>query len=61
MDQTGDTTIRVSGFMGLVSNLNPRALKPGQAAEQENVAVVRMGEFAVRRGLKELVFDSDEF
>lgn len=61
MDQTGDTTIRVSAFAGLVTNINPRGMKPGQATEQENVAIVRSGEFAVRRGLRELNFDADDW
>ncbi len=60
MDQTGDVIIRVDNFSGLVSNVNPRAVKPGGAVEQRNVTVTRLGELAVRRGLRELVFDADD-
>ncbi len=54
-----DSQVQESTFTGMVSNINPRDLRPGQAALQINVTAVKHGELAVRRGLRELIFDEE--
>jgi hypothetical protein len=56
-----ESEVRVDMFGGMVSNKNPRDLKPGQAAIQINVTAVRHGELQVRRGLRELQFDVEDY
>ncbi len=55
-----DASLEMRDILGLVSNRDPHDLKPGQAEEQVNVMVLRPGEMMVRRGLRELQFDSDD-
>jgi hypothetical protein len=54
-----EAEILQSTFTGMVSNVNPKDLRPGQAALQINVTAIRHGELSVRRGLRELTFDTD--
>jgi hypothetical protein len=55
-----DTQIEMRDILGLVSNRDPHDLRPGQAEEQVNIMILRPGEMMIRRGLKELVFDTDD-
>lgn len=55
-----DAEVQESTFTGMVSNLNKRDLRAGQSSLQINVTAIRHGELAVRRGLRELTFDTDD-
>lgn len=55
-----DSQVLESSFVGMVSNLNKRDLRPGQSSLQVNVTAVRHGEMTVRRGLRELTFDPED-
>lgn len=55
-----EAELKAGAFAGMVSNKNARALRPGEAQLQVNVTAVRHGELTVRRGLRELQFDSDD-
>lgn len=52
--------MEIRAFQGMSSNTDPHDLRPGQSAKQVNVAAVKLGELNVRRGLKELVYDSSD-
>lgn len=55
-----ESAVQMRQFLGMASNVDPRDLKPGVSQVQINVAVIRPGELVVRRGLRELTFDSDD-
>lgn len=45
-------------FPGIVNNLDPRDLPPGTAEQQVNLLSRIQGQMIVRRGLREVTFDS---
>ena len=58
MKQARPTTMIVD-FQGLATDADPRDLSGGAAEVQENLAVVVLGEMAVRRGIREVTFDAE--
>lgn len=60
MGQPAESAVEIRAFQGMSSNTDPHDLRPGQSAKQVNVAAVKLGELNVRRGLKELVYDSSD-
>lgn len=47
-------------FAGMASTPDPRDLAPGLAKLQLNLTCVRPGALFVRRGLREITYDSEE-
>lgn len=54
------STVMISNFQGMVTNVDPADLKPGQSEVQINLNGLKGGELNVRRGLRALQFDSED-
>ena len=59
MGEPTKTMTNIAQFNGMISNMDPRDVPPGQSVRQINVMVTRPGELNVRRGLRELAFDDE--
>lgn len=58
MSDTPRVSVEMADFPGLVLNVDRRDLPPGAAEEQTNLACLSVGELSVRRGYREVTFES---
>lgn len=59
MGKPAENTVFLEDFLGLVNNVDDRAIPPGAGQIQINCCCIRMGELEVRWGLRQLTFDSE--
>jgi hypothetical protein len=52
-------TVDIRDFRGMASNVDPSDLQPGFSTKQVNVEARKRGLLEVRRGLREMTFDSE--
>ena len=54
-----EAEVTVSSFQGMVSNVDPHDVEPGQSVSQVNVLSHRQGELVLRGGIREATYDSE--
>lgn len=60
MSEPARTEVAIQNFRGMASNIDPNDVQPGFSEVQINVNGLRAGELAVRRGLREVVFEGEQ-
>lgn len=60
MAEIARRAVNAVDFPGVMTNVDPRDLPDGAAAEQVNACSLRFGELAVRQGLKTVTFEEEE-
>lgn len=60
MSEPARTEVAIQNFRGMASNIDPNDVQPGLSEVQVNVNGLRAGELAVRRGLREVVFEGEQ-
>lgn len=58
MPEQAKPVVVAADFPGVLENIDARDLPAGAAEEQVNACSVLVGELTVRRGLREVTFDS---
>ena len=59
MGEPAQTIVEIHDFRGFSTHADPTDLEPGIAQIQINVNGLRRGELNVRRGLREITFDTE--
>jgi hypothetical protein len=59
MGEPARKSVEIRDFQGMASNMDPTDIKPGTSQLQVNVNGYKRGQLEVRRGLREITFESE--
>lgn len=59
MGVPAETNVEIRDFRGMASNYDPNDITPGSSQFQSNVNGLQRGQLEVRRGMREVTFETD--